>query len=208
LTVRFGGFEFDEGRRQLFRGGEPVPLEPKAFELLRLLISRRPEAVPRADIHEALWQGALVSESSLPGLIRDLRAVLGDDAAAPKFIRTLPRFGYAFCAEVSGAARSTRTARVVHGGEALPLLPGENVLGRDEDVTVRIDARGVSRRHARIVAEGDRFTLEDMGSKNGTFLNGRRLEAPAELQDGDRLDLGRTSLVFRSRGWADPTQTE
>ena len=61
MTVQFDEFVFDGGQRQLFRRGEPVSLEPKAFELLRLLVSRRPEAVPRADIHELLWAGALVS---------------------------------------------------------------------------------------------------------------------------------------------------
>jgi hypothetical protein len=49
------------------------------------------------------------------------------------------------------------------------LTGGENVIGRDPDVSVRIEAPGVSRRHARILAEGGRFTLEDLGSKNGTF---------------------------------------
>ena len=75
-------------------------------------------------------------------------------------------------------------------------------------MAVRVDARGVSRHHARIVADGDRFTLEDLGSKNGTFLHGRRLDGPAEIQDGDRFELGRTTLVFRGPGEADATATD
>jgi pSer/pThr/pTyr-binding forkhead associated (FHA) protein len=80
-------------------------------------------------------------------------------------------------------------------------MEGENVIGRGEEVEVRIDVEGVSRRHARIVADGERFTLEDLGSKNGTYLREQRLAGPTPLADGDAFRLGRTMLVFSvSRG--------
>ena len=101
MTVQFAEFVFDEDRRQLLRGSEPLHLEPKAFELLALLLSRRPKAVSKAEIHEAIWPGAYVSESSLPGLVGDLRAALGDRPGEPRFIRTVLRFGYAFCGETA-----------------------------------------------------------------------------------------------------------
>ena len=87
------------------------------------------------------------------------------------------------------------------------MLDGENVLGRDPDVAVRIDAPGVSRHHARILAQGGRFTLEDLGSKNGTYC-AKRLSSPAELADGDELRLGQTLVVFRVLREAAPTATE
>jgi len=90
----------------------------------------------------------------------------------------------------------------------IPLVEGENVIGRDPDVTVQIDAAGVSRRHARILAEHGRFTLEDLGSKNGTYLGEARLERCAELKDGDELRLGQTLVVFRIRNQVAPTATE
>ena len=71
------------------------------------------------------------------------------------------------------------------------------MIGRGEEVAVRIDVDGVSRRHARIVADGGRFTLEDLGSKNGTYVREQRLKAAAALEDGDAFRLGRTLLVFR-----------
>ena len=80
----------------------------------------------------------------------------------------------------------------------IPLLPGENVLGRDEEATVRIDSPGVSRRHARIVVEKGRARLEDLGSKNGTYLKEERLPGPGALEDGDTFRLGRLLLVYRS----------
>jgi pSer/pThr/pTyr-binding forkhead associated (FHA) protein len=73
---------------------------------------------------------------------------------------------------------------------------------------VRIDVPGVSRRHARIVSAGDRFVLEDLGSKNGTYLGHRRLEAAAPLADGDEFRLGNTALVFRVQADEEATMTE
>ncbi len=55
VAVQFAGFVFDEDRRQLLRGGEALHLEPKAFDLLAVLLSRRPNAVSKAEIHEAIW---------------------------------------------------------------------------------------------------------------------------------------------------------
>jgi pSer/pThr/pTyr-binding forkhead associated (FHA) protein len=100
------------------------------------------------------------------------------------------------------------TARVIWNHVVMPLDVGENILGRDEDVAVRVDAPGVSRRHARIVVTDSQATLEDLGSKNGTYLRERRLEAPAPLQDGDTFRLGRQLLVFRSSRKTAATVTE
>ena len=90
----FGDFALDEERRQLIRAGTPLPLEPKAFDLLRLLIARQPRALAKEQIHAVLWAGTFVSESALAGLIADLRSVLGDNARRPRFIRTVLGYGY------------------------------------------------------------------------------------------------------------------
>jgi Tol biopolymer transport system component/DNA-binding winged helix-turn-helix (wHTH) protein len=95
----FGDFRLDEERRQLLRGDTPLPVEPKAFELLSLLVERQPRALSKAQIHGVLWAGTFVSESALAGLVADLRAALGDDARRPRFIWTVHGFGYAFCGE-------------------------------------------------------------------------------------------------------------
>ena len=84
------------------------------------------------------------------------------------------------------------------------------MLGRDEDVTVRIDAPGVSRRHARIRVSGAEATIEDLGSKNGTYLGDgtSAITCPTVLPDDSRFRLGRVLLVFRSSPEAGPTMTE
>ena len=213
MRVQFGEFTFDRATRQLLRAGTEVHLEPKAFELLDLLLKRRPEAVSKPEIRDRLWPDTFVSESNLARLVRRVRGSLGDDRRQPKYIRTVHGFGYAFLA-VGGvtpppaAVAATLTARVIWERRIIPLVPGENILGRDEEAAVRIDAPGVSRRHARIVLQEGRAMLEDLGSKNGTFLKENRLEVPAVLRDGDILRLGRFLLVYRDAALRGATKTE
>ena len=203
MAVSFGDFTYDTERRQLLRLGEVLPLESKAYELLGLLIARRPSAVSKSQIHAALWPGTFVSESALARLVSQLRDVFGDDARSPCFIRTVHGFGYAFVAGASDAAPSTApssrlSARLLWGERLIPLAPGENLVGRDEDVGVRVDAPSVSRRHARLtVTRGEPVLVEDLRSKNGTWVGDRRLESePVPLRDGDVLRFGRVELLF------------
>ena len=210
MRVSFAGFVLDTAMRQLFRGETRVHLEPKALELLELLVARRPEAVAKTEIQRRLWPDTFVSESSLTGLVAQLRKALADDRRQERFLRTVHGFGYAFSGEIAAAAgkEPAAPARLIWEDSVFLLQSGENVLGRSEEATVRIDAPGVSRRHARIVVTEDRATIEDLASKNGTFVGERRLERPTPLEDGARLRLGRQLLVFRRVGSAVPTWTE
>ncbi len=207
MRIAFGDFLLDTKVRQLFRGRSRVHLEPKALELLELLVARRPEAVSKSEIQGRLWPDTFVSESSLTGLAAQIRKALGDDRAQERFLRTVHGFGYAFSAEIARDAEPA-AARLVWEEVVFALRTGENVLGRSEEASVRIEAPGVSRRHARLVVTEDGATIEDLASKNGTFVGERRLETPAPLHDGDRLFLGRQLLVFRRTASAAPTRTE
>jgi len=193
MTVHFAEFVFDEDRRQLFRGSEPLHLEPKAFALLALLLSHRPKAVSKVEIHEAIWPGAYISESSLPGLVGDLRAALGDRPSEPRFIRTVLRFGYAFCGETAPGALSPPAAprwTALWAGREIPLPDGEHLIGRGEDCRIRSDSKRVSRHHARVRVTPERVVVEDLGSRNGTWVRDRRIEGAAELTDGDTVRVG------------------
>ena len=99
-----------------------------------------------------------------------------------------------------GVSSTGVAPRVLWEKRIIPLVEGENVLGRDEDVTVRIDAPGVSRRHARIRVSGAEATIEDLGSKNGTYVGDgvSPIAGPTVLPDDSRFRLGRVLLVFRS----------
>ena len=209
----FGDFELDQERRQLLRKGQPVPLEPKAFELLRLLVDRRPRALSRAQIRDVVWPDVFISESTLTQAVNSIRQALDDDARRPRFVRTARGFGYAFCGEVYDTADgqprdgSGAQPRLVWGDRVLSLTTGANLLGRDKAAAVCLDAASVSRNHARILVEGARATIEDLGSKNGTCLNGERVCGTRELRDGDAVRLGDVQLLYRSLPFDGSTST-
>ena len=121
-------------------------------------------------------------------------------------MRTVHGFGYAFDAEATEETPrrgpAAIAAHLTWNRRTIVLLEGENVMGRDPDVAVRIEAPGVSRRHARILAAGGRFTLEDLGSKNGTYLREQRLSRPIELADGDAFVSARPCSSSASCGKA------
>ena len=194
MRKRFGQFEFRQDTRQLLREREVVPLSPKAFALLELLLAQAPAAVSKDQILGLVWEGTAVSDASLTNVIAEIRAALEDRSRQPRFIRTVHGFGYAFCGEILNSPRRDVTAgtlwRLRVGGLPLALLPGENVIGRDPDVAVHIDHSEISRRHARVLVNGDGAVVEDLQSRNGTFLNGKRVESPTALHDGDVLSVG------------------
>jgi DNA-binding winged helix-turn-helix (wHTH) protein len=201
--IRLEGFVLDTEARQLLRDGRPVHLAPKALELLELLIDRRPNAVSKSTIHDRLWPDTFVAEVNLPVLIHRLREALGDDPRDPRFVRTVTRFGYAFCgpAWIEGEGASSPVEyeyRVVVGAKEVVLRPGDNLLGRAHDAAVRVDQTSVSRHHAMIRVSENGATIVDCGSKNGTFIGSQKVASPSALQDGDRILLGAALLVFRA----------
>lgn len=210
MRVRFGRCLFDGDARELRRDGVPQLLSPKAFQFLELLLEQRPRALAKQEIHERLWTDSFVADSSLARLAAEVRSATGDDAKAPQLLRTVHRFGYAFSGEVvaeTGAGGRLAPCRLVWGERHIPLALGENLLGRASDARVVIDLARVSRHHARIVVEGARAMLEDLGSKNGTFLRGHRVTAATELADGDEICIGPAVLVFRTSAGNSTTET-
>ena len=96
VRYRFSEFTLSPQRRLLIRDGQEVPLIPKYFDLLLLLVERRREAVHRREIFDRVWADAIVSESALSQAVRTIRRTLGDDPKEPRFIRTVSRHGYQF----------------------------------------------------------------------------------------------------------------
>jgi DNA-binding winged helix-turn-helix (wHTH) protein len=210
-NLRFAEFDLDPEARLLRRGGQDIHLGPKAFDLLTLLVDRRPRVLTKAQLMEALWPRTSVTEANLTNLVGELRTVLGDDPKQPRFVRTAFGVGYAFAGQVQGEVRPKAVPagpRLLTPGLEVLLAEGENVLGRDEALATRVDLPGVSRHHARLVIQDDVATVEDLGSKNGTFVNGSDAVGIAPLADGDKVALGRTVFVFRVAGAEDRTRTE
>lgn len=197
----FDRFTLDTGTRELLAGGALVHLSPKAFDLLEILVQKRPEAVPRAELEKRIWRQTHVSDTSLAGLVGELRKALGDQDRPARFVRTVHSFGYAFCGTASTAATPPAGARaafrLILGRREIGLLPGENVLGREAGAVAWLESASVSRRHARIVVTGETATLEDLGSRNGTRVRDRAVKGPVPLADGDEIQLGSVTMTFR-----------
>jgi DNA-binding winged helix-turn-helix (wHTH) protein len=203
MRLKFGDCVLDLSARQLERGNKVVPLEPKMYELLEVLIKRRPAVVTNNELDELLWPKVYVARTSLTRLVSELRAVLGDRPRDSRFIRTVYKTGYAFCAEVTGvpAARaSPAMIEVLWMKQSLPLTDGEHIAGRDAECSLVIDGTTVSRRHARITVAHGAATIEDLDSTNGTHVNGTRISAPTRLVPGDEFALGSEMLRLRLRG--------
>jgi DNA-binding winged helix-turn-helix (wHTH) protein len=201
LRVRFEDLTFDAASRQLLKGTTEIHLTLKAFDLLRLLIERRPAVVSKDEIQTHLWPSTFVSEANLPSLVAEIRTALGDTARQPRFIRTVHGFGYAFCGqtEVTGPPSPTRSRySLVWEAKQLTLSEGENVVGRDRDLAVSLDSSSVSRRHCVIRVTGDRVTIEDLDSKNGTFVRDERISGAVPVEAGDRIRVGTLVLALVS----------
>ena len=215
MRVSFGDCVLDMERRQLSRAGEEVHLTPKALDLLGLLVAERPRAVAKREIHDRLWPGTFVSESNLTTLVTELRTALGDAARRPRYVKTVQRFGYAFCGTATEASdgrdrsrrQGPRFTLEWAGGPVVTLHEGENLIGREEGAEAWIESAGVSRRHARIVISDGKATLEDLGSKNGTVLRGQKVTSPTVLLTDEEIKVGPVPLRFRVLESAGSTRT-
>jgi DNA-binding winged helix-turn-helix (wHTH) protein len=213
VLLRFDGFSFDGPARQLLCQGQPVHLSPKAFDLLAALLAARPRALARDELMRALWPDTFVSRTSVAQLVGELRTALGDDPREPRFVRTVQRFGYAWAAPAEDAAGAGGSSgghgfRLLWGSSEIALREGENLIGRAVGSAVRIASARVSRQHARITVAGERAELEDLRSRNGTYLGKRRIAAPVMLSDGDEIVIGPAVLTFVSlAAAAGPTET-
>ena len=201
MIVRFAEFTLDTDTRQVHGADGELHLSPKAYELLTILVESRPRALSKNQLYERLWPATFVSEVNLASLIAEIREALGDDARKPRFIRTAHRFGYAFCGTTGDAPRSDDANAtfcwLLTGGRRLPLRIGENILGREPEDGINLDSPTVSRRHARILISGTGAVLEDLGSKNGTFVGGEPVSAIVQLKDGDEIRTGSVVCRFR-----------
>lgn len=196
MRLDLGPITLDTDRHQVFREGEALHLSTKAFQLLELLVESRPRALSKDELQKALWPDTFVSDTSLTTLVNELRTLLSETAREPRLIRTVHGFGYAFEGAAGPAWPSGH--RLVWGDREVPLEEGENILGRDPGPRGSIPDASISRRHARITIRGETATLEDLESKNGTFVHEERVTRPRVLADGDEVRLGLVHLIFRA----------
>ena len=216
MAYRFGAFLYDPVGRGLSRGGSEIPLTHKSRELLLLFLHNPGRLLTREEIVERVWPDVAVTDDALRFQVAELRRAFG--AKGEDFIRTLRGEGYRWEEPVSAAAdRPVRSHgdgdgagapaarfRLVLETREVQLLEGENVIGRDPVAALWIDHPSVSRRHARIVVQSGKATLEDLKSKNGTHVNAKPIHGRVRLADGDEVRIGPETMVFRA---AAPTTT-
>lgn len=212
MIHHFDRFALDSDTRQLLRDGDEIHLSPKALQLLQLLVENRNRAMSRSDLQKELWPTTFVLDTNLASLIKEIRRALDDTADTPRFVRTVHRFGYWFIGETrDGDSRQPDQPPfrywLIWASRQIAVDTGEHILGRAPDASVWIDAVGVSRHHARIVITGADATIEDLGSKNGTFVGEAAVTAPRQLVDGDQIRLGPVVITFRIPPMAGSTDT-
>jgi hypothetical protein len=152
-----------------------------------------------------------VSEATLASLVAEVRDALGERGREARFIRTVHGFGYAFagstCDSVTSRVASFENWLICNGREQ-PLGDGEHLIGRDPDVAISLRSPTVSRYHAKIAVTGGLAILEDLGSKNGTWVRSQAVTSAVELIDGDRIRIGAFELTYRSLSGAGSTETQ
>jgi DNA-binding winged helix-turn-helix (wHTH) protein len=216
VPFRVGEWLVEPDLDRLSRGDTHRTLRPRVTELLVCLARRAGELVSKQALIDGVWRTEFVTDNALTHLVAELRVALGDDARNPRYVETIPRRGYRLIAATTrvggdvlpGADEGFRFVLIDEEGHEIGLQEGENLIGRSPRARVRIDSWEVSRRHARILVEDTAATLEDLGSKNGTWVRGRRVEHAARLQDADEIQIGVNLARFRFRAYDDQTRTE
>jgi Tol biopolymer transport system component/DNA-binding winged helix-turn-helix (wHTH) protein len=130
----FGEFRLDTENRILIRAGEAIALTPKVFEMLCIFVESRGRLIGKEELMQKIWAESFVEESNLTFNIRQLRKALDDDAQSPVYIKTVPRHGYRFIAEVKTpeAADLAEKLAVEPPAETVPKEPPGNFLDHIE----------------------------------------------------------------------------
>jgi len=210
MSYRFGTFVYDPVERVLWGDGVEVPLSHKSRELLALFLDNPRHLLTREKIVEKVWGDAAVTDDALRAQIAKLRRALGD--AGDDLVEMVRREGYRWNgdvqveAEAAAPSRPTKSVapsdaprfRLVLEDREVQLLEGQNVIGRDSQSALWLDHSSVSRRHAQVLVAGGHARLEDLESKNGTFLNGRKISRSEPLANGDEIRIGAVRIVFRT----------
>ncbi len=218
MRTAFGEFILDSDQRRLLAGAREVRVSPRAFDLLQLLLQNRPKALTKDELFSHLWPDTFVTENNLATLIADLRSALHDSAQSPQFIRTVYGYGYAFAGEAIEQPPRTAAAppidpadhalwKLIHEHTEIPLQPGNNILGRSGPGVIVIESPTISRHHASVRITRETAIVEDLGSKNGTWIGNTQVTTPVGLHDGDELRLGSIVVIVRFRARGPSTET-
>ena len=215
----FDDYALDTDRRELLRGTEPISVEPQVFDLLHYLIRNCDRVVSKDDLLTAVWNGRLVSESALSTRLNAARSVLGDNGEEQRLIRTFPRRGVRFVADVrvdqrAGASGAIEPPGIPADRASIAVMPFANLSSDPEqdyftDGIVEDIITALSRNHAFfVIARNSAFTYK--GRSVDIKQVGRELGVRYVLEGSVRKAGGRVrvtgQLIEATSGrhlWAD-----
>jgi DNA-binding winged helix-turn-helix (wHTH) protein len=201
-SFRLGEWLVEPELSRISNGSTTTHLRAKVMGLLMTLAGRPGQVFSKQELLDAVWPAVVVADGSLSVTVAELREALGDDSTDPRYIETIPRRGYRMIApvaplDVDRVQPAGSRLWLIGAGVDLVLHQGENLIGRAPDAHVWIKSPKISRRHARITVDGDRAVVEDLGSKNGTFVGDVRVDGPTPLGHADQIRLGQLAALLR-----------
>ena len=226
---RFADLILDTGQRRVWRGDVELQVSKLSFDFLRALVEAAPNLLTHDQLADAVWgPRRVITPDNLSQRLMTLRQAIGEQAEQPRYIEAVRAQGYRLIPDVEtvaveapphdgrpirvGAdpprnARRYKSLWLISEHEQTMLVEGVNIIGRAEVAPIRINLPGVSRHHACVTVTGGEAVLEDLGSKNGTLLNGQRLSVPQALTDGDEIIVVGAVFRFRVASASSPTAT-
>jgi TolB-like protein/Flp pilus assembly protein TadD len=194
LAGETGPYQFDDvvvDRRsyRVLKGGQVVPLGPRAFDLLWDLLDNAGRVVGKEELFERVWRGVAVTDNALTRAVKELRDAIGDDARAPRYVETIPRRGYRFVAPVRTGAPPSKIVLAVLPFADLSQEPEDYFCdGLTEELITQIaqidtDHLGVIARTSAMAYKDTTKTISEVGRELGVAYV---LEGSAR-REGDRV---------------------
>lgn len=170
MIFTFDAFELDIPRRELRRGGVPVPIEPQVFALLHLLVEERDRALSKDEIIDRIWSGRVISDAALSSRIKSVRQALGDDGESQRFLKTLRGHGFRFVGMVGEAEPPhSSTAAIAADLAQVMARPLIAVFPFEQDGTLPEDAYFANGVAENLIAELSAWRWFPVLSRNATF---------------------------------------
>jgi hypothetical protein len=199
MICSIGHYRIDVEQRAITRQGTEVHLSPKAFDVLAALLAARPRVLRKQELIACAWPDTYVSEANLAVLIGEIRQALGDPARSPKIIAEPTELLRALAGPPTGPVFTLRVRR------RRILLDDTTLVGRDEQCDIVIGDPSVSRRHARLLVDGSGVVVEDLQSKNGTFVDGVRISGASAASAGSEVMFGGVTCRLEVERVVDPS---
>ena len=182
MTLNFADCRLDSDRRELTRGGEPVAIEPRTFDLLVYLVENRDRAIGKDELQDRVW-GTIVSDAAMTRAVMKLRKAVGDSNGGVAIIKTVPRFGYRFVAPVESGAGESAARKGTTDRRGIAVLPLVNMSGDPENdyfsdgiaeeilnLLAKIPALRVASRTSSFAFRGSQQTLGEIADKLGVDI--------------------------------------